>query len=581
VGFWFFEGPSGRQAALRLARAATREDYHRQTEGWLDAYEKFLAARTARPVTYPWPTQWPDDNGRDAWYRQGALHVGVETLPREAPSDGAWAAAQSALTAVGGSPPGAFPLAAVFSDLLAPTPLLDRSEREHRLLAGFIALSLADTETTRTAVFDAAVWHSDPSVRSLALGIAHLHYPSPAASRYICAATHDTDDLVFVRAFRTAGRLRLEAALLDLLQIVTPGSLLELNVTHNRDAVVVGLAAANALAACCAIFGTGNPAVLKKREAEFRARSYSPLFARHIEIRAEFEREPAPTYSPVGPASEPADIDEMVCVPAGPFLFGADPQQIPFLRFDSSRYTPLQLAFTETFFIDRYPVTNADYDRFVETLEGGDAARHEHPDQPAGKIHRRNTWDDPRFGSEHPVTGIDWYDAYAYASWRGKALPTELEWEKACRGTDGRLFPWGDDWDPGRLHCAHRVFERPFERILDWRAELARFDRTFPATTTAPVHAHEADGASPFGVVDMLGNAWEYTCTNADTGREMQPRFKHLKPADFMNAPEAQVVIKGGAWSSIPELTSAPFRGIDLLTDRHNEIGFRCVYRPK
>jgi hypothetical protein len=63
-------------------------------------------------------------------------------------------------------------------------------------------------------------------------------------------------------------------------------------------------------------------------------------------------------------------------------------------------------------------------------------------------------------------------------------------------------------------------------------------------------------------------------------GREMQQRFKHLKPVDFMNAREAQVVIKGGAWSSIPELTSAPLRGVDLLTDRHNEIGFPCAYRP-
>jgi formylglycine-generating enzyme required for sulfatase activity len=78
----------------------------------------------------------------------------------------------------------------------------------------------------------------------------------------------------------------------------------------------------------------------------------------------------------------------------------------------------------------------------------------------------------------------------------------------------------------------------------------------------------------------MLGNAWEYTCTNHATGQDLRPRFRGLRPVEFMNAPEAQVVLKGGAWSSIPELTSAAFRGIDLLTDRHCEIGFRCVYRP-
>jgi gamma-glutamyl hercynylcysteine S-oxide synthase len=161
----------------------------------------------------------------------------------------------------------------------------------------------------------------------------------------------------------------------------------------------------------------------------------------------------------------------------------------------------------------------------------------------------------------------------------GAVLPTESEWEKACRGVDGQVFPWGNDWDPSRLHGAEAVFGAPFETIIDWRSELVRFDRSFPRITTAPVRAHEKNGASPFGVVDMLGNCWEYTGSTFATGRELQPCFKGFKPAEFMHAQEAQVVIKGGAWSSIPELTSAAYRGQDLLTDRHCEIGFRCVYR--
>jgi formylglycine-generating enzyme required for sulfatase activity len=467
----------------------------------------------------------------------------------------------------------------VLDELLDPSVLTDLQAREHRLLAGFLALSMVHNEATREELFERVARHQDPGVRSMVLSVAHLHYPSPATTRYICAATHDTDDVVFVRAFRVAGVLRLEQALLDLKHFVTPASLLRKNIVENKDGLTVGLAAANALAACCAIFGTGDPEELAQREEAYAIRSFSPLFARQIEFKRELERTKPPSYPQTELSREPG-LDDMVLIPGGPFLFGVDQQQVPFGRFDSQSYTPLQLAFTGAFYIDKYPVTNAQYDEFVRIVESSEERTSwEHPDQSPGKSHRRNTWDDPRFAPDHPVTGINWYDAYAYARWQGKTLPTEQEWEKACRGLDGRIFPWGDKWDPANLHSADAVFGRSFEKVIDWRAELVRFGREYPAVTTGSVCEHELEGASPYGVVDMLGNAWEYTCTCFATGDDLQPRFKGLPPKDFMNTPEAQVVIKGGAWSSIPELTSAAYRGQDLLTDRHCEIGFRCVHR--
>jgi formylglycine-generating enzyme required for sulfatase activity len=90
------------------------------------------------------------------------------------------------------------------------------------------------------------------------------------------------------------------------------------------------------------------------------------------------------------------------------------------------------------------------------------------------------------------------------------------------------------------------------------------------------------ESESDYGVVDMLGNAWEYTTTNFYSRHEMYPVFNHVSHTSHENLAEnhdAYPVIRGGAWSSIPEMTTTVYRGKDLLTDRHNEIGFRCIKR--
>ncbi|MBM3138577.1 MAG: formylglycine-generating enzyme family protein, partial [Chloroflexi bacterium] len=145
----------------------------------------------------------------------------------------------------------------------------------------------------------------------------------------------------------------------------------------------------------------------------------------------------------------------MVKVPAGKFFYGEDDEEIELKEF----------------FIDLYPVTNKEFKVFVDATA--------HPD-PA---HWRNrTWPDGK--ENHPVVEVNWKSAAAYAEWAGKRLPTNEEWEKAARGTDGRLWPWGNKWDINNANA-------------------------FSGDTT-PVGQYSPRGDSPFGAADMAGNVWEW-----------------------------------------------------------------------
>lgn len=170
----------------------------------------------------------------------------------------------------------------------------------------------------------------------------------------------------------------------------------------------------------------------------------------------------------------PAPPPGMVYVPAGVFVMGTDQG----VGDETPRRTP-NLA---GFYIDIDEVTNGDYARFVT------AAGHRPPQAGEGE--------EPFAGwrgaavvagqERYPVACVDWEDAQAYATWAGKSLPTEAEWEKAARGTDGRAYPWGNTWDPARCNF-----------ITDGPLDVG----SFPA------------GASPYGCRDMAGNVWEWTAS--------------------------------------------------------------------
>jgi formylglycine-generating enzyme required for sulfatase activity len=231
---------------------------------------------------------------------------------------------------------------------------------------------------------------------------------------------------------------------------------------------------------------------------------------------------------------------EMVFIPAGEFLMGSDPQK------DKGAYKNEQPQYTlhlPDYYLARTPVTNAQYAAFVG------ATGHRRPEYwkggkpPQGKV-------------EHPVVYVSWHDAVAYCRWlsevtgRSYALPSEAQWEKGARGADGRIYPWGDRWDVRQCNTE----------------EGGKGD-------TTPVGAY-AQGASPYGLLDIAGNVWEWTSSlyrdypyQAGDGREDASGTGNR-------------VLRGGAWSySSVDARSASrdwFRPDYLDVD----FGFRCLIAP-
>lgn len=224
--------------------------------------------------------------------------------------------------------------------------------------------------------------------------------------------------------------------------------------------------------------------------------------------------------------SKEQPLSEMVRVPKGPFLCG-ESRDREVLDHD--------------FWIDRYPVTNEQYRKFI--LENGYGSKAYW--SPKGWKWRGETditvpkyWDDSKWNkADHPVVGVSYYEAEAYAKWAGKRLPREQEWEKAARGEDGRIYPWGDEFDNSKCNSLNPA------RILTAR--------------TTPVTQYP-QGVSPYGCYDMAGNVWEWC---ADRYDEEESGAHGLR---------------GGSWFHGPvELgSSARWWG---GANRTNDLGFRLV----
>ncbi len=233
---------------------------------------------------------------------------------------------------------------------------------------------------------------------------------------------------------------------------------------------------------------------------------------------------------------------EMILIPEGPFRIGSDQEDIDWIvrkfRSESREWyqdeTPAQEIFLKSYYIDKFEVTNSQYETYIKAT---------------GKLAPKY-WGDPKFNSARkPVVGVSFQEASDYCQWTGKRLPNEAEWEKAARGEDARKFPWGNEADPTRANVFGTKDQNRY---------------------TSSVGAYP-QGKSPYGVMDMAGNVWEWT-----SGWYFPYPDNHYKSEMFG---ETLKVMRGGSWNSNMDLARTAIRGKALPDQRQSYIGFRCIKR--
>ncbi len=254
---------------------------------------------------------------------------------------------------------------------------------------------------------------------------------------------------------------------------------------------------------------------------------------------------------------------DMVQVEGGACLLGVDPEGF---AYDNEQ--PRHEVDVPTFELDRLPVTNADYMAFVE--EGGYRRREWWSDEgwawrQAENVELPHYWTadgearafdrTSPLDSQRPVMHVSWYEADAYARSRGKRLPTEAEWEKAASWDEAageqRVYPWGGEW-PG--------------------VRRANLDQT--AFGPARVGAYPA-GASPYGALGMVGDAWEWTASDF-TGYPGFSAFPYSEYSEIFFGSEYKV-LRGGSWATRPSVVRASFRNWDYPVRRQIFSGIRCA----
>jgi len=281
----------------------------------------------------------------------------------------------------------------------------------------------------------------------------------------------------------------------------------------------------------------------------------------------------------------PADVG-MVFVPAGEFLMGSPKDD----REAEDDEKPQHRVYLPACYLDRTPVTNAAYRRFIEAGGYGNAAYW--PEAAAAGRWKDGVYVDPEYyggkprtepaywrdadlnGDQQPVVGVSWYEALAYARWAGKRLPTEAEWEKAAswdvvdketgrQGEKGRKrrYPWGDEWDSKRCNTKE---DGP--------------GKTTPVGTYSPALHPElvAGGDSPYGAADMAGNVFEWCQSvyrpypyDPDDGRE-----------DLARGEDVRRVLRGGSWYTDRKRARCAYRGRLVPWRRYHFGGFRCCATP-
>lgn len=248
-----------------------------------------------------------------------------------------------------------------------------------------------------------------------------------------------------------------------------------------------------------------------------------------------------PTVTPTPFVSRVNDADgaELVFVPAGEFLMGSDHRTDPYFW---GAEEPEHTVYLDAFWIYRTEVTNAMYQQCVKAQAC-----------PKPMWNHSNTrseyYDDPSY-VDYPVIYVSWVHATAYCKWAGGRLPTEAEWEKASRGMDGRLFPWGD--------------ASPSSQQANFR------DSGYRDTVSVGTYP---DNISPYGALDMAGNVWEWTFD------WFQSAYYNVSPNENPRGPAtgSTRVMRGGSWHNTADGVRTVARASIKPEDTFNTLGVRCA----
>jgi len=249
----------------------------------------------------------------------------------------------------------------------------------------------------------------------------------------------------------------------------------------------------------------------------------------------------SPTAGATNPLREPLVHQEMVYIPEGEFLMGNGGRESSEGEGNMDEQ-PLHRVYLKGFWMDRYEVTNAMYQSFVRVTD------HRTPKHWEGGSYLKGK-------GNHPVVYVDWYESTAYCQWAGKRLPTEEEWEKAARGTKGRIFPWGNRFDISKANTPQ-----------SWLSKGQKGG-------TAPVGSYE-EGRSPYGLYDMAGNVYEWT----SSWYRPYPGNRVFN----MHYGKVNKVLRGGSWYDCLSygcgLSSPSYNRTRFVPKIRNKgFGFRCA----
>ena len=245
------------------------------------------------------------------------------------------------------------------------------------------------------------------------------------------------------------------------------------------------------------------------------------------------------------------DAENMILIPAGTFTMGSDSR--------AADEKPKHKVYLDAYHISKYEVTNAEYYEFWKLQTASPQKMSQHT--PENFTHLPQIGDWPARAEQfpnHPVAGVSWHDANAYAAWKGMRLPTEAEWEKAARGYTDRIWPWGNAMEP---HANTAANDDGYENRL------------------APVGSFPK-GKSYYGVMDMAGNVWEWTAdwySDVYYWSSSQAAAKRPKKNPTGPAVGSWRVIRGGSWIDNIARCSTTFRFYLYPNLKTSFVGFRLA----